>query len=67
MRGRVGSAPDGRPLLPEGGEAGLLHKDAITVSGETVWDEVKDEWPEFVRFAERRIRASLDLATDAEG
>jgi len=24
------------------GEAGQLHKDALTVSGETVWDEVKD-------------------------
>ncbi|QPM90847.1 L-arabinonate dehydratase [Pseudooceanicola algae] len=24
------------------GEAGLLHKDALTVSGETIWDEVKD-------------------------
>jgi L-arabonate dehydrase len=24
------------------GEAGLLHKDALTVSGETIWDEVKN-------------------------
>lgn len=24
------------------GEAGKLHKDALTVSGETIWDEVKD-------------------------
>ncbi len=24
------------------GEAGLLHKDALTVSGETAWDQVKD-------------------------
>ena len=24
------------------GEAGLLHKDALTVSGETMWDQVKD-------------------------
>ena len=24
------------------GEAGLLHKDALTVSGETIWDQVKD-------------------------
>jgi L-arabonate dehydrase len=32
------------------GEAGLLHKDALTVSGETMWDEVKDvvNWNEDV-------------------
>ena len=24
------------------GEAGLLHKDALTVSGETIWEQVKD-------------------------
>ncbi|MFT5270353.1 MAG: L-arabonate dehydrase [bacterium] len=24
------------------GEAGVLHKDALTVSGEAIWDEVKD-------------------------
>jgi len=32
------------------GEAGQLHKDALTVSGETVWDEVKDtkNWNEDV-------------------
>ncbi len=32
------------------GEAGLLHKDALTVSGETIWDEVKDvqNWNEDV-------------------
>ena len=29
-------------MLKRLGEAGLLHKDAVTVSGETVWDEVKD-------------------------
>lgn len=32
------------------GEAGLLHRDAITVSGETIWDEVKNvkNWNEDV-------------------
>jgi len=32
------------------GEAGLLHKDALTVSGETMWDQVKDvvNWNEDV-------------------
>lgn len=32
------------------GEAGLLHKDALTVSGETAWDQVKDvtNWNEDV-------------------
>src|SRR6478609_2364080 len=32
------------------GEAGLLHKDALTVSGETMWEEVKDvvNWNEDV-------------------
>jgi L-arabonate dehydrase len=32
------------------GEAGLLHKDALTVSGETMWNEVKDvvNWNEDV-------------------
>ncbi|WP_027487797.1 L-arabinonate dehydratase [Allorhizobium undicola] len=32
------------------GEAGKLHKDALTVSGETIWDEVKDvrNWNEDV-------------------
>ena len=37
-------------VLKRLGEAGLLHKDAITVSGETVWDEVKDvvNWNEDV-------------------
>ncbi|EYR83539.1 L-arabinonate dehydratase [Shinella sp. 838] len=29
-------------VLKRLGEAGLLHKDALTVSGETMWDEVKD-------------------------
>lgn len=37
-------------VLKRLGEAGLLHKDAITVSGETIWDEVKDvvNWNEDV-------------------
>ncbi|MCB1438801.1 MAG: dihydroxy-acid dehydratase [Nitratireductor sp.] len=29
-------------VLKHLGDAGLLHKDAITVSGQSVWDEVKD-------------------------
>ncbi|MEJ0011664.1 MAG: L-arabinonate dehydratase [Bauldia sp.] len=29
-------------VLKRLGEAGLLHKDAITASGQTIWDEVKD-------------------------
>ncbi|MBM1220894.1 dihydroxy-acid dehydratase [Ponticoccus sp. SC2-23] len=29
-------------VLKRLGEAGLLHRDAITVSGSTIWDEVKD-------------------------
>ncbi len=29
-------------VLKRLGEAGLLHKDALTVSGVTIWDEVKD-------------------------
>ncbi|MCA0963172.1 L-arabinonate dehydratase [Salipiger bermudensis] len=29
-------------VLKRLGEAGLLHKDALTVSGETIWDEVRD-------------------------
>lgn len=29
-------------VLKRLGEAGLLHKDALTVSGETIWDQVKD-------------------------
>lgn len=44
------------------GEAGLLHKDALTVSGGTMWDEVKDarNWNEDV------IR-SFDEALTAQG
>ncbi|MDS9466719.1 L-arabinonate dehydratase [Paracoccus sp. MBLB3053] len=37
-------------VLKHLGEAGLLHKDALTVSGESIWDEVKDakNWNEDV-------------------
>ncbi|MFG6079768.1 L-arabinonate dehydratase [Paracoccus litorisediminis] len=37
-------------VLKRLGEAGLLHKDALTVSGESIWDEVKDakNWNEDV-------------------
>ncbi|WLR92551.1 L-arabinonate dehydratase [Shinella zoogloeoides] len=37
-------------VLKRLGEAGLLNKDALTVSGETIWDEVKDvtNWNEDV-------------------
>ncbi|WP_259782361.1 L-arabinonate dehydratase [Aestuariispira ectoiniformans] len=44
------------------GEAGLLHKDALTVSGGTMWDEVKDarNWNEDV------IR-SFDKALTSQG
>jgi dihydroxy-acid dehydratase len=37
-------------VLKRLGEAGLLHKDALTVSGEAIWDEVKDvvNWNEDV-------------------
>lgn len=34
---------------------------------EGAWREIEQEWPEFEAFANTRIRASLDLATDAEG
>lgn len=48
-------------VLKRLGEAGLLHKDALTVSGETVWDEVKDvvNWNEDVILpAEKALTAS---------
>lgn len=37
-------------VLKRLGEAGMLHKDALTVSGETIWDEVRDvvNWNEDV-------------------
>ncbi|OBY06367.1 dihydroxy-acid dehydratase [Rhizobium leguminosarum bv. trifolii] len=48
-------------VLKRLGEAGLLHKDALTVSGETVWDEGKDvvNWNEDVILpAEKALTAS---------
>ncbi|MEX2691652.1 L-arabinonate dehydratase [Rhizobium mongolense] len=48
-------------VLKRLGEAGLLHKDALTVSGETMWDEVKDvvNWNEDVILpAERALTSS---------
>jgi dihydroxy-acid dehydratase len=48
-------------VLKRLGEAGLLHKDALTVSGETVWDEVKDvvNWNEDVILpAEKALTSS---------
>ena len=47
------------------GEAGMLHKDALTVSGETVWDQVKDvgNWNEDVILpAERALTQSGGIA-----
>lgn len=37
-------------VLRQLGEAGMLHKDALTVSGDTIWDEVKgaENWNEDV-------------------
>ena len=48
-------------VLKRLGEAGLLHKDALTVSGETVWDEVKEviNWNEDVILpAEKALTSS---------
>ncbi|MBW9062817.1 dihydroxy-acid dehydratase [Rhizobium herbae] len=48
-------------VLKRLGEAGLLHKDALTVSGETMWDEVKDvvNWNEDVILpAEKALTSS---------
>ncbi|QPB18446.1 L-arabinonate dehydratase [Rhizobium sp. 007] len=48
-------------VLKRLGEADLLHKDALTVSGETMWDEVKDvvNWNEDVILpAERALTSS---------
>ncbi|HHZ08100.1 MAG TPA: dihydroxy-acid dehydratase [Rhizobiales bacterium] len=47
------------------GEAGLLHKDALTVSGGPIWDEVKDvrNWNEDVILpAERALTAQGGIA-----
>ena len=47
------------------GEAGHLHKDALTVSGGPIWDEVKDvrNWnEEVIRPADRALTASGGIA-----
>jgi dihydroxy-acid dehydratase len=47
------------------GEAGLLHRDALTVSGETAWEQVKDaqNWNEdVIRPADRALAASGGVA-----
>lgn len=47
------------------GEAGLLHKDALTVSGETMWDQVKDVTnhdEDVIRPVERALAASGGVA-----
>ncbi len=46
---RAGGVP---AILKELGEAGLIHKDALTVTGKTVWENVKDATvkdPEVIR------------------
>ncbi len=52
-------------VLKRLGEAGMLHKDALTVSGATIWDEVKDarNWNEdVIRPADRALTASGGIA-----
>ncbi len=47
------------------GEAGLLHKDALTVSGETMWEQVKDVTnhnEDVIRPVERALAASGGVA-----
>ncbi len=47
------------------GAAGLLHREALTVSGGTIWDEVKDaaNWNEdVIRSADRALTASGGIA-----
>ncbi|MGE8360152.1 L-arabinonate dehydratase [Pseudomonas sp.] len=47
------------------GEGGKLHKDALTVSGETLWDEVKDvrNWnDDVIRPVERALTAKGGIA-----
>ena len=74
----VNLAPSGKYLMEEffyaGGlpvvlkrlsEAGLLHRDALTVSGATVWDEVKDarNWNEdVIRPTDKALTASGGVA-----
>ncbi|MGO4855180.1 L-arabinonate dehydratase [Phaeovulum sp. W22_SRMD_FR3] len=52
-------------VLKRLGESGLLNKDALTVSGETIWDEVKDvtNWNEDVILpTEKALTASGGVA-----
>ncbi|WP_339947811.1 L-arabinonate dehydratase [uncultured Albimonas sp.] len=52
-------------VLKRLGEAGLLHRDALTVSGETAWEQVKDvtNWNEDVIVpVERALTASGGIA-----
>ena len=52
-------------VLKRLGEAGLLHKDALTVSGSSIWDEVKDvvNWNEDVILpADRPLMAQGGIA-----
>ncbi|PKQ08730.1 MAG: dihydroxy-acid dehydratase [Alphaproteobacteria bacterium HGW-Alphaproteobacteria-10] len=52
-------------VLKRLGEAGLLHRDALTVSGAAVWDEVKDarNWNEdVIRPADKALTASGGVA-----
>lgn len=52
-------------VLKRLGEAGLLHNDALTVSGETAWDQVKDavNWNEDVILpVDRALTASGGIA-----
>ncbi|MDF2234806.1 L-arabinonate dehydratase [Albimonas sp. CAU 1670] len=52
-------------VLKRLGEAGLLHRDALTVSGESAWEQVKDarNWnEEVIRPVERALTASGGIA-----
>ena len=52
-------------VLKRLGEAGLLHRDALTVSGGVIWDEVKDavNWNEdVIRPADKALTASGGIA-----
>jgi len=52
-------------VLKRLGEAGLLHKDALTVSGGAIWDEVKDAMnhnPDVIRPIERALTAQGGIA-----
>ncbi|MBV0912787.1 L-arabinonate dehydratase [Anianabacter salinae] len=52
-------------VLKRLGEAGMLHRDALTVSGGAIWDEVKDavNWNEdVIRPADKALTASGGIA-----